>query len=374
LPVISPNYFFVKKDFRGESDYNAGIRISDLFISGGSGIETQKDSLVIRMTENEIDAVRSDVIQLGADDLLSKYKIKESRDWTVASAKEDIIDAREQKIYYRPFDERWTLYSGRSKGIMAYPRREISRHMMHDNVALLVCNRQTSSDFQHVLVTDKIAERCSVSLQTGEVGYMFPLFLYQDDGTRAGNFHVEVVNRLLTNTTRDYEPEEIFDYLYGILHSPSYRKKYKEFLKIDFPRIPIPKSDSEMNRISWIGRELRSLHLMTSSELNNLRTTFPASGSDIVEEIQYWPVKSEAFLASDQPAIMYQACSVSINKDQFFGNVPEVAWNFYIGGYQPARKWLKDRRGRILSSDDILHYQKLIQVLIETNRIMQEID
>jgi len=151
-------------------------------------------------------------------------------------------------------------------------------------------------------------------------------------------------------------PEDIFDYIYAVLHSPSYREKYKEFLKIDFPRVPYPKDQKTFKALVVLGAELRSLHLLESPKVNQFITTYPVAGSDIVEKV------------------LYKNRQVFINQDQYFGNVPESAWNFYIGGYQPAQKWLKDRKGRTLINADIEHYQKIIVALTETERIMQEID
>lgn len=141
-----------------------------------------------------------------------------------------------------------------------------------------------------------------------------------------------------------------------VLHAPSYREKYKEFLKIDFPRVPYPKDAKSFKKLVSFGTELRSLHLLESPKVNEFITTYPIAGSDVVEKLTYRDGK------------------VYINENQYFGDVPELAWNFYIGGYQPAQKWLKDRKGRTLVNADIEHYQKVIVALAETERIMKEID
>jgi predicted helicase len=225
-----------------------------------------------------------------------------------------------------------------------------------ENMGLLTCKRQTSSYFQHVFITDKISERCSVSLQTGEVSYVFPLYLYHEDETKTVNFKVEILEKIKSNLEGEVSPENILDYIYAILHSPSYREKYKEFLKIDFPRVPYPASNETFWKLAQKGSELRALHLLESPKLQNFITTFPESGSDIVKKIKFEDGK------------------VFINEDQYFGNVPEVAWNFFVGGYQPAQKWLKDRKSKTLSSSDFEHWQKIIIALNETDRIMKEID
>jgi predicted helicase len=185
--------------------------------------------------------------------------------------------------------------------------------------------------------------------------YVFPVYLYTGDGSRVLNLKKAIIDEI-EKIVGSVFPEDIFDYIYAVLHSPSYREKYKEFLKIDFPRVPYPKDTKTFKKLVAFGAELRSLHLLESPKVNQFITTYPIAGSDTVEKLAYKDGR------------------VFINAEQYFGNVPEVAWNFYIGGYQPAQKWLKDRKGRALTNTDIEHYQKIIVALSETNRIMKEID
>jgi len=153
-----------------------------------------------------------------------------------------------------------------------------------------------------------------------------------------------------------FSPMDILDYIYAVLHSPSYREKYKEFLKIDFPRVPYPKDAASFWALVKLGGALRALHLLESPTVEDYITEYPEDGDNTVGKIKY------------------QDGKVYLNDTQYFGNVPQVAWEFYIGGYQPAQKWLKDRKERSLAFDDILHYQKIIVALTETARLMQEID
>jgi len=355
LDYSEPYYFFVPKDFGMGETYNKGFKADELFTIYSSGIETQKDSLVIQFTKQELEKVRNDIEFTDDAFIKNTYGIKDSRDWNLKNARQDLQIAKDIQIAYRPFDDRWTFYSGKTKGILAYPRAEVMGHIIKTNMALLTVKRQTSFDFQHVFVSKLVAERCVVSLQTGEVGYIFPLYLYSEDGSRTTNLKKEIVDeieKIVGNVT----PEDIFDYIYAVLHSPNYREKYKEFLKIDFPRMPYPKDTKTFKKLVAFGVELRSLHLLESPKVNQFITTYPLAGSDTVEKITY------------------KNGNVFINPEQYFGNVPEVAWNFYIGGYQPAQKWLKDRKGRALTNTDIEHYQKIIVALAETNRIMKEID
>jgi len=207
--------------------------------------------------------------------------------------------------------------------------------------------------FDRIFVAKNISDIHSASDQT----YVFPLYIYSDDGSQYSNLKKEIVieiEKIIGETT----PEDILDYIYAVLYSPAYREKYKEFLKIDFPRVPYPKSKGQFDKLADFGRELRELHLLESSKLNQFVTTYSEVGDDIVEK--KYPI--------------YEDEKVYINDVQYFGNVPLIAWNFCIGGYQPAQKWLKDRRERKLSNENIEHYQKMIVVLVETDRIMKEID
>jgi predicted helicase len=159
-----------------------------------------------------------------------------------------------------------------------------------------------------------------------------------------------------TPQNETFAPIDILDYIYAVLHSPTYRETYKEFLKIDFPRVPYPKNVKTFWQLVKLGDELRHIHLLESPVVENNITGYPMDGDNLVGKIRYDEGK------------------VYINETQYFDNVPKVAWNFYIGGYQPAQKWLKDRRERTLGFEDILHYQKIIVALSETERIMREID
>jgi predicted helicase len=230
------------------------------------------------------------------------------------------------------------------------------KHILKDNIGLIAKrgldeNRSAVCFISRLMIDRRAWSR--PGMQGAE--QLFPLYLNLVDGTRIPNLNKEIVTeieKIVGKTT----PEDILDYIYAVLHSPSYREKYKEFLKIDFPRVPYPKDKNTFKKLVSLGNELRSLHLLESPKVNQFITSYPIEGSDEVEKINYSNGK------------------VFINQIQYFGNVPEIAWNFYIGGYQPAQKWLKDRKGRTLTNEDIEHYQKIIVALTETDRIMKEID
>ncbi|HPV32965.1 MAG TPA: DNA methyltransferase, partial [Methylotenera sp.] len=204
-------------------------------------------------------------------------------------------------------------------------------------------------------------------------GYVAPLYIYPDasdllaEVSRIPNLNMQIVETIskglnLTFTrekedlTNTIAPIDLLDYIYAVLHSPTYRETYKEFLKIDYPRVPYPSDEEQFFQLVALGGELRQLHLLEGAAINQLITSYPESGNNLV----------------DKPR--YKNSKVYINDTQYFDGVPKLAWEFYIGGYQPAQKWLKDRKGRILSYEDILHYQKIIKAMVETDRLMHEID
>jgi predicted helicase len=211
---------------------------------------------------------------------------------------------------------------------------------------------------------------------TNGTPYLFPLYLYPEANgqqtlgqttKRAPNLNFKIVEQISKNlgliftpekeeTPGSFAPIDLLDYIYAVLHSPNYREKYKEFLKIDFPRVPYPKDVATFWQLVALGGELRQIHLLESPVVNKYITQYPVGGSNVVEKVRY------------------ENGNVFINDAQYFANVPQVAWGFYIGGYQPAQKWLKDRKGRELQFSDIQHYQKIIVALSETDRLMKEID
>ncbi|MGB2762127.1 MAG: type ISP restriction/modification enzyme [Minisyncoccales bacterium] len=357
LGYSEPYYFFVPKDFMGKQEYEKGFSIIELFHEYNSGIQTKRDHTTISFTKERLKKVISDFQKLSEQEIRVNYNLPEDgRDWKIKLAKEDLLrDYRITGILYRPFDNRFTVYTGKSKGFIAYPRQKINKHIIEkNNLVLVTCRNQIFNTI--ALVTKKISDLRTYS-NPGSLGtdYVFPLYLYLDDGSYIPNLKREIVNET-EKIVGKVSPEDLFDYIYAVLYSPNYREKYKEFLKIDFPYIPYPKDKVSFKKFVALGAKLRSFHLLESPKVNQFITTYPITGSNVIEKI------------------VYRNGKVFINAEQYFGNVPKIAWNFYIGGYQPTQKWLKDRKGRILISTDIDHYQKIIIALIETDRIMKEID
>ena len=348
----APDQFFIQKDPIVQDEYSRHVCLRDLFVVGDEGVKTHRDRFVIAESPSEL-MRRLARLRDGDLHVIQEFRLSDTRDFTITGAQKSLSTKDLQSIIspilYRPFDKQFFV---NSEAVTDWPRRHTMVHLQnHRNIALIV-GRQGQAvggdNWNIVFITDSSSD---VNIFRRGGGTVFPLYLYNEDGSRSPNFAQSEFSSLLNNLTKGTSPEDIFDYIYGILHSITYREKYIEFLRFDFPRIPIP-IQVEFNRLVPLGREL---HLMKSPLIDQYQTTFPVSGNCLVDKISYADGK------------------VWINQTQYFGNVPEIAWNFYIGGYQPAQKWLKDRKGRQLTDSDLVHYQRIIKVLMETDRIMKQI-
>lgn len=322
-----PDLFFVPKDFSLQEEYNKGFKVDELMALNTSGIKTHHDEELVSMSP-----------------ISSEYN---------------------REYAYRPFDNRYIDYD--IKKVVRHRYDKIHHLLKSPNIGLLV-PRQCEKEWHYVFVSSII---CDINY-TGTAGkfgagYVFPLYLYPSeselgfDTERKPNLDETIWEQINIACGEEITPEDIFDYIYGVLHSPAYRMKYKEFLKIDFPRIPYPKDKTDFEHFCFYGHQLRELHLMHN--VPESPVTFPNAGSMQVDALRWEWNKDDGYSGN-----------VYINETQCFEGVPAEAWDFYIGGYQPAQKWLKDRKGRKLTSDDVEHYRNIITVLCETDRLMKEID
>lgn len=356
LKLSEPHYFFAPKDFQAIDDYEKGFKLKDLFTLHSSGVKTHRDHFIVSFTEKDIATRLNDFISKSDDSIIKDaYKLKNTRDWKLSVSREKVRKTGWEQFIrnyaYRPLDQRFICYSidlidrGTS-------RIDLMKNFFKANIGLATIRSESmAGDYNHIFITKNVSD----IHYTGGQTYFFPLYLYSEDGTKTPNLKTEIVNEI-EKIVGKVTPEDILDYIYAVLHSPSYREKYKEFLKIDFPRVPYPKDKVSFKKLVKLGTELRLLHLLESPKVNKFLTTYPVTGSNEVEKISH------------------KDGTVFINKEQYFGKVPESSWNFYIGGYQPAQKWLKDRKMCTLTNSDIEHYQKIIVALSETERIMKKID
>jgi predicted helicase len=377
-----PNYFFVPKDFEKLEAYEKFISIRELFKFSSTGMQSDKDKFCVQMTTNDIEEVYDALNNEDETFVREKFDLgKDSSSWNLDGAKKDIqsnitskIDF--SKVLYRPFDTRYTYYTGNSNGFMGRPRKDLIKHIeKKDNISLITIKNSRSSDAWNLIFLSKLICTKPTSITSLDANYVFPLYLYSDnEGTiaiddiqRIPNLDLDIVSSIVEKLKIEFVPEklvsrssfapiDLLDYIYAVLHNGNFRNEYEELLNIDFPRIPFPIDTNKFWELVDLGSELRGIHLLESSKLDNYISQYPKDGDNVIENVVF---KNE---------------NVFINETQHFANIPKVIWEFRIGGYQPAQKWLKDRKGRELNFEDILHYQKVIVALSETERIMKEIN
>ena len=351
----SPYYLYRNLDASKFAEYKTGIPVPDIMPVSSVGIVTSRDKLTIAYSESEIrDRVR-DFVMRDVENAREYFGLKKDvEDWKVRWAQEDIKKGGTIiRILYRPFDERSTFYSGRSRGFHVRPRDKISRQLLRPNLALITSRLTKGEDFRHVQVSDKPIEVICMSPITSNNGFVFPLRLEDDRENISSEFRATIDSRY----DHHYSPEEILGYIYAVLHAPEYRDRYEEFLRIDFPRIPFPENADEFELISSLGWALVQAHL-----LNDLRhcglADYHGQGNHRIEAVRY---------SADEKAI-------HINKEQHFKPVPQPVWEFKIGGYQVLDKYLKSRKGRVLSLDEIGHIARVADSLAFTIEQMAAID
>lgn len=374
-------YLFIPQDIRLQNTYQKNWKITDIFPVNSVGIVTARDNLTIGWSEDEIWKRVQNFARLEPELARQTYKLgKDARDWKVNFAQNDLKESGPNKkfltsILYRPFDIRFTYYTGNSRGFHCMPRGEVMQHMLQENIGLIFHKREELQiPYSHFLVTNNLVEHGCLSSKT--TCYLAPLFLNSahnekkgnrisqillfepeiEYGTKQANIKHELLEELKTNFKKFAKPDVIFYYIYAVLYSNTYRKKYAEFLKIDFPRIPFTKDYKLFIQLGKLGKQLADLHLLKSKELDKIISKFPKVGSSKLEKLKYDDEK------------------VWINKDQYFENVKEEVWNYQIGGYQVCEKWLKDRKGRALSSEEIKTYCKIVTALSKTIELQKEID
>ncbi len=372
LKPTAPNYFFAPKDFDLVTEYNQGWIVTDIFPVNSSGVKTHRDHFAIDFDLDKLYKRIKDFIDLRITDeqISTIYDLKDTRDWKLSFKRLSLNKNLKWENYfttylYRPFDSRFYYHH---KDIVELTKHEVMRNLQFDNLAFILCRQQKEIGFKHCFVTNEIGDGNTISIHSREYNYYFPLYTYPNTENQQTNLFIEKTSNLSPKFLETIKiklgkkptPEQIFYYAYAIFHSPTYRSRYAEFLKIDFPRLPLTSNQKLFNLLAEKGEELVNLHLMKSSTLNNLITTFVNQGNNQVNEVTY---NSELQ-------------RIYINKQSYFTDIPQHIWEFKIGGYQVLDKWLKDRKNahRLLSEEEVNHYQKIVVVLTETLRLMQEID
>ena len=394
-----PQLLMTPRDESSAEEYGRGWSVTDIYGLSGTGVITKCDQLNISFSSGECMEKVKWFANATEADARSRLRLPKEgvRDWTFAGAVTDLkVSGLSQSlvkpILYRPFDTRFTYYTAKSRGVMGWPVEKLFRHFDgHENLALVTSRLTKGEQFAHVQITDKLTEVICMSGQTSNNGFIFPLWVLpitQSKSTnaktaRSSNISISFVNALESqialaptqpSSSAITAPHDVLAYLYAVLHAPSYRSRYAEFLRSDFPRIPIALDAAApagstfadvWTKLLPLGQKMIDLHLLRNVP-SELRASFNVSGSSEVEKPRYEPPNT--------PMNPGKLGRVYINASQCFEGVTPETWAFKVGGYQVCEKWLKDRKGRTLTSDDVDHYRNVVAALTRTQTLMQEID
>ena len=382
LKPVSPFYQFMHIDETLRSKYQSFSSVQEIFPVNSVGIVTARDDLTINWSAEEVWRKVTVFSRMEPELARQAYNLgKDVQGWKVALAQKDLLDSGPTRdkispILYRPFDVRCTYYTGRSSGFHCRPLHSVMRHMQAgENLALLFVRQvKTKPNWDHIFVTNSITESCVISNRTSEIGYLAPLYIYPDPNhmdlfsqlapqVRQPNLNPALVESLAGAYGKQSTPEEVFHYVYAVLYAPAYRKKYAEFLRMDFPRVPFTADAELFGRLATSGARLTALHLLNSPELDPPACRFEGQGNSRVgrgrqDGLHYEPAEERVY----------------INAGQYFAPVPARVWAYQVGGYQVCEKWLKDRRDRRLELNDIQTYCRIVTALGKTIEIQGEID
>ena len=352
----------------GNEHYLEWTSLPNIFPVNCIGIVTARDALTIQDSKNKVRSTVHHFASLEAETARKAYKLRrDTRDWKVEYAQRDLRDSglnedRIKPILYRPFDTRYTYYTGRSRGFHSMPRNEVMKHMLEENIGI-ICNRQTKIKYNHAYVTRLIVDLHILETANASA-YIFPLYLYPDEHNedifasteREYNIAPELIDKF-TKLWPQFEPEQLFYYIYAVLHSNSYRERYAQYLKMDYPRIPFPECYGIFLELAELGEELADIHLLKSPQLDHPLARYQGSGpDDKVDFIKY----------NEKTGIVH------INEGKYFEGITPELWNYHIGGYQVLHKYLKDRRRKSIA--DPIHYCRMVTALAKTIELQDQMD
>jgi len=379
LQPSEPYYFFIEKDFSGEARYEQYWSVQNIFAQSSCGVKTHRDHFVVGFTKEEIKQrmitftsdLPDEIVRQGLDlKDTHDFKLKEVRDRIKnENWKESILP-----YSYRPFDKRYICYR---RELIDRDRYDVMKNFFSDNLGIIV-DRTTSTNipFNHVFVSESIID-VRVLPDYGGAPFIFPLYSYQEKDKpkkrslggvmmlfepeaeyvlKKPNLSSAVLERLEKAFKKRPEPEQIFYYIYAVLYSNIYRTKYAEFLKIDFPRIPFTGDYKLFKKMGDYGAKLVALHLLKTSANDAPIVRFQGKGNNKVEKLKY------------------DVGKLFVNNDQYFEGILSDIWEYQVGGYQVCDKWLKDRKGKRLSLDDVTHYCNIVTALKKTIEIQKAID
>ncbi|MCM8749379.1 N-6 DNA methylase [Thermomicrobiaceae bacterium CFH 74404] len=370
-------YLFQPRDEIALHRYEQFVKVTEIFPVNVIGIQTHRDHFAIDFDQDALmQRIRTFLNPRLTDDMVREtFNLRDNRDWKLSEKRKLLQDDQNWEraivpILYRPFDRRWIFYHHHA---IDFGRRTVMRHMLAgENVALNTVRQTRMGKWAHAVISDTLTSAVYVEIKDGS--NLFPLYLYPDSERRdlfsqldprerRPNVPPGLLQQLADSYGREPMPEDILAYVYAILYAPSYREKYADFLKTDFPRIPFTADPELFGLLAGLGRRLIDLHLLRSRELDPPLARFEGEGDNSVAR-----TRREGF--NYDPAT---EC-LSINTAQHFAPVPLEVWEYQLGGYQVVQKWLKDRAGRQLSLDEIRTYCRIVTALHRTIAIQDEID
>lgn len=366
----SPFYLF-RPEATGNEHYLQWKSLPEIFPVNSVGIVTARDGLTIQDTPNRVRKTIHHFACLDPETARTAFNLgNDAQDWKVEFAQKDLkdsglSDAKIVPILYRPFDVRYTYYTGKSRGFHCRTRNEVMRHMLEENAAISVVRQvKTGAQWLHAFVCDSIVDHCIISNRTSEISYVFPLYIYPDDhkddiftsSEREYNIAPDLLD-VFSSQWSQFQPEQLFYYVYAILHSNQYRERFEQYLRMDFPRIPFTDDYELFSQLAGYGKKLADIHLLKSPRLSSLIARYQGSGSnDMVESIKYDEHNG----------------TVQINPDKHFEGITLELWNYHIGGYQVLHKYLKDRKGKSIA--DPIHYCRMVTALAISIDFQAQID
>lgn len=366
-------YFFVPRVEKLLARYQKYPKVTDIFPTNSVGVVTSRDKFAIAADRTELKKrIRMFRDENIPDSIIKQaFDLKDKPNWKTKDARRKI---REQEnwekqilpILYRPFDQQWIFYND---VVIERTRKDVMQHMMQENLALCVGRAGQvvglEKPWNIVFCSECIAD-LNLFYRGGNVN--FPLYLYPDEDLynnsntktyqREVNIHPQIFEALNRAYGKKPKPEAVLYYIYAVLYSNTYRQKYAEFLKRDFPRVPFCRDYDLFRAISKSGKNLADLHLMKSKKLDKPIAKFEGSGDNLVTKVLY----------NDKESLVY------INSGRYFGPITKDIWEYQIGGYQVMAKWLKDRKNRRLSLENIKHYCRIATAIRETINIQKQID
>lgn len=407
---LNETYCFRPSSKTNKDEYDAGWKLDDIFQIKSAGILSANDKISIQKSKDDLWAIVQSIASLSSDEVIARYSLKNTSNWQIKKVQADIINSgpkteKIHRIMYRPFDFRFTYYTGKSGGFICRPGGEAMQNMLSgNNIALIAPKRvEVQGPWRHVFVSKQIIDHVALSNKT--IDTLFPLYLDTNSVTGIQSndkiikketiqqrlSHLNVANgripnlnenfieeiRVMTGLTfvmeghgdlsNTFGPEDVLGYIYSILNTPSYKVRYEQFLKAEYPRIPVrlPNGGREsFSEICKIGIELITLHTLQFDK-SKINVRYPNNGSNVIED--KYPIFQLTEDESKQGKIW-------INEKQYFEPVNQSIWDYELGGYQVCQKWLLDRRGQALSYDDLSHYMATVYSLEAAMELIPELN